>query len=59
MAFGPLTILQCDNEKEFKGALLQVLKKHEVKLVNRNLRSLQTQGLVEQGNGVVEQKLRA
>ncbi len=56
MAFGPPTILQCDNRKEFKGALLQVLKKHGIKLVNGNPLSLQTQGLVEQGNGVSRTK---
>ncbi len=59
MAFGPLTILQCDNGKEFKGALLVILKKHGIKLINGNPRSSQTQGLVEQGNGVVERKIRA
>jgi len=47
-------ILQCDNSKEFKGVLLVLLKKYGVKIINRRPRYLQTQGLVEQANGVVK-----
>lgn len=59
MAFGPPKIIQCNNEKEFKGALLLVLKKHGIELVNSNPRLPQTQGLVEQANGAVERKITA
>jgi len=52
-------ILQCDNGKEFKGVLLVLLKKYGVKIINGRLRHPQTQGLVEQANGVVKKKLRA
>ncbi|KFZ24615.1 hypothetical protein V502_00903 [Pseudogymnoascus sp. VKM F-4520 (FW-2644)] len=51
--------MQADNGKEFKGALLILLRKYRIQVVNRALRSPQTQGLVEQANGIVEAKLRA
>ena len=47
-------ILQCDNGREFKGALLLFLKKHNIKLINGRPRTPQTQGLVEQANAVVK-----
>lgn len=59
MFYGPPSIIQCNNGKEFKGALLILLRKHGIKCVNGNPRSPQTQGLVEQGNNVVEHKIRA
>lgn len=59
MSFGPPSMIQCDNGKEFKGALLILLRRHGIKVINGNPRSPQTQGLVEQGNGVVEHKIRA
>jgi hypothetical protein len=58
-AFLPPKIMQCDNRKEFKGALLILLRKYGIQIVNGAPRSPQTQGLVEQANGVVESKLRA
>ncbi|KFY04635.1 hypothetical protein O988_00644 [Pseudogymnoascus sp. VKM F-3808] len=51
--------MQADNGKEFKGALLILLRKYGIQVVNGAPRSPQTQGLVEQANGVVENKLRA
>ena len=51
--------MQADNGKEFKGALLLLLRKYGIQVVNGAPRSPQTQGLVEQANGVVENKLRA
>ncbi|KFY99011.1 hypothetical protein V498_01051 [Pseudogymnoascus sp. VKM F-4517 (FW-2822)] len=51
--------MQADNGKEFKGALLILLRKYRIQVINGALRSLQTQGLIEQANGVVEAKLRA
>ncbi len=36
MAFGPPKIIQCDKGKEFKGALLLVLGRHKIKLINSN-----------------------
>lgn len=59
MLLGPPGIVQCDNGSEFKGALLILLRKHGIKCINGSPRSPQTQGLVEQGNRVVEHKLRA
>ena len=58
-AFLPPKIMQADNGKEFKGALLLLLRKYGIQVVNGAPRSPQTQGLVEQANGVVEAKLRA
>jgi transposase InsO family protein len=55
----PPKIVQCDNGKEFKGALLILLRKYGIQVINGAPRSPQTQGLVEQANGVVEAKLRA
>ncbi|SLM41265.1 Ribonuclease H-like domain [Lasallia pustulata] len=51
-------ILQTDNGREFKGALLIFLKQHGIKLINGRPRSPQAQGLVEQSNGVVKDKIR-
>jgi hypothetical protein len=56
-AFLPPKIMQADNGKEFKGALLILLRKYGIQVVNGAPRSPQTQGLVEQANGVVEAKL--
>jgi hypothetical protein len=58
-AFLPPKILQADNSREFKGALLILLHKYGIQIINGAPRSPQTQGLVEQANGVVEAKLRA
>jgi hypothetical protein len=51
--------MQADNGKEFKGALLILLWKFGIQVINEALRSPQTQGLVKQANGVVEAKLQA
>ncbi|KAF4632748.1 hypothetical protein G7Y89_g5377 [Cudoniella acicularis] len=59
LAFLPPKIIQADNGKEFKGALLILLRKFGIQVINGAPRSPQTQGLVEQANGVVEAKLRA
>ncbi len=40
-------ILQCDNGRKFKGALLLFLKKHNIRLVNGRSRTPRTQRLVE------------
>jgi len=59
MCFGPSQILQADNGKEFKGALLILLRKWGIRVMNGAPRSPHVQGLVEQGNSVVKQKIRA
>jgi hypothetical protein len=48
-----------DNGKEFKGALLKVIRHMGTMIINGSPRHPQTQGLVEQANGVMEQKLNA
>jgi len=50
--------LQCDNGAEFKGVLLILQKKYGIKIINGSARHPQTQGLIEQANGVVKTKLR-
>jgi hypothetical protein len=55
--YGTPEIFQCDNGKEFKGALLIILKRTGIKLINGRPRHPQTQGLVEQANGIVKTKL--
>ena len=56
--YGSPDICQADNGKEFKGALLILLKRTGTKIINGRPRQPQTQGLVEQGNSVVKDKLR-
>lgn len=51
-------IIQCDNGKEFKGVLLILLQKYGIKVINGRPRHPQTQGLVEQANGVMKTKLQ-
>jgi hypothetical protein len=46
-AFLPPKIVQCDNRKEFKGALLILLWKYGIQVINGAPQSPQTQGLVE------------
>lgn len=50
-------ILQCDNGRDFKVALLLFLKKHNIKLINGRPRTPPTQRLVEQANSVVKDKI--
>ena len=46
-----------DNGKEFKGAVLILLKRFGVRIINGRPRRPQTQGLVEQANGFAKSKL--
>ena len=50
-------ILQCDNRREFKGALLLFLKKHNIKFINGRPRTPGTQKLVELANAVVKDNI--
>ena len=58
-AFGVPTIVQADNEKEFKGVLKLLLLSHSVKIKNGRPRTPRTQGLVEQANRTVKEKILA
>ena len=58
-AFGLPTIIQADNEKEFKGVLKLLLLLHGVKIINGRPRTPRTQGLIEQANGTVKKKILA
>ena len=55
---GAPRIIQCDNGNEFKGVLLLLLQIHSIQLINSRPRHPQSQGLVEQANGVMKLKLR-
>ena len=57
MFCGEPEIAQLDNGKEFKSACLMMLKRFGVRIINGRPRRPQTQGLVEQANGVVKTKL--
>jgi hypothetical protein len=75
MDFGTIKILQCDNGKEFKGtslklymylkillyinALLILLRRYGIKFTHGDPRTPYIQGLVEQANGTVENKIQA
>jgi len=48
----PPKIVQWDNEREFEGALLKVLYKMAIAIINRRHRSPQTRDLVDQDNKI-------
>ena len=56
--FGAPGILQCDNGTEFKGACLRVIRIHGIPVVHSKPRTPQTNGLIEQANGVLKEKIR-
>src|SRR4051794_40140337 len=58
-AFEVPTIVQADNRKELKGVLKLLLLLHRVKIKNGRPRTPRTQGLVEQANGTVKEKILA
>ena len=58
-AFGLPTIVQADNGKEFKGVLKLLLLLHGVKIINGRPRTPRTQGLIEQANETVKEKILA
>ena len=49
-----MQILQSDNGREFKGVLLLLMKRYNVRIKHGRPRTPQTQGLVEQANGTVK-----
>ena len=58
-AFGPPVIVQSDNGREFKGAFKELLLRYGIRIINGRPRTPRTQGLVEQANGTVKQKIIA
>jgi transposase InsO family protein len=56
---GPPHILQADNGTEFKGAFLILLQSHGIKIINGRPRHPQSQGTIEQANGVLKEKIAA
>ena len=57
--FGIPGILQCDNGTEFKGACDRLVKHHGIPVVHSKPRTPQTNGLIEQANGVLKSKILA
>lgn len=57
MTIGIMQILQSDNGREFKGALLLLMKQHNVRIKNGRPRTPQTQGLVKQANSTVKHQI--
>jgi hypothetical protein len=55
----PPKIIQAGNSGEFKGVLTKLLKSHGIRIVNGKPRTPRTQGLVEQANEAVKQKIIA
>ena len=56
-AFGIMEILQSDNGTEFKGVCQALLLRYGVKVINGRPRTPRTQGLVEQANGTVKERI--
>jgi hypothetical protein len=57
--FGIQGILQCNNATEFKGACDHIVKHHGIPVVHSKRRTPQTNGLIEQANGVLKSKIIA
>ncbi|CAG8672169.1 11799_t:CDS:2, partial [Ambispora gerdemannii] len=59
IAFGPLTILQTDNGKEFTVQIIRKLTEFwpTIRIINGCPRHPQSQGLIEWANDVLQQKL--
>jgi len=57
--FGIPGILQCDNGKEFNGACDELVKPDGIPVVHSKPRTPQTNGLIEQANGVLKTKILA
>ncbi len=55
--FGEPGIFQCDNGREFKGALLIFLKNYGIKLISSRPQTPRIQELVQQANTVVKNKI--
>src|SRR5262249_21655645 len=59
VVFGPLTIFQSDNGKEFTAEIIRDVTNlwPGVKIINGRPRHPQSQGCIEQANGVLSEKL--
>ena len=57
MHLGPPKILQSDNGTEFKGPLKILLQQYGILVINGRPRHPQSQGMVEQANGVLKEKI--
>ena len=51
-------ILQCDNRNEFMGEVLRLVQFYGIMVVHGRPHHPQSQGLIEQANAVLKQKIR-
>jgi IS30 family transposase len=58
MCCGPWEILQCDQGAEFKAAVAILMRRHGIKVIYSSPRHPESQGLVEQANGQIKNKIR-
>ena len=56
---GIFEILQSDNGNKFKGVCLELMRRYGIKVINGWPRTPSTQGLVEQANGTVKDRITA
>ena len=56
---GIFEILQSDNGSEFKGICLELMRRYGIKVINGRPRTSRTQGLIEQANGTVKNRILA
>jgi len=58
LMFGPPTILQCDNGKEFSGLMSHLGELWpNLRIIHGRPRHPQSQGMVERGNAILERKI--
>jgi len=57
MAYGPIRIFQFNNGIEFKGALLYLLRRYGIRIINGNPRHPQIQRVVERANGTIKDRI--
>lgn len=55
--YGIMDILQSDNVTEFKGVCLELVRKYGIRVINGRPRTPRTQGLVEQSNKTVKDRI--
>ena len=57
MCFEPKKYAQTENENEFKKTFLILLKRHDIEIINENLKHSQSQNLVKQNNGTIKTQI--
>ncbi len=55
--YGIPDMIQCNNGIEFKGVVILFLARYGIEIMNDRPQTQRTQGLVEQANGIIKDKL--